>query len=276
MSVDGVIVTVPPLAASRSHFGVGQEVAVHVVDVGAEQAVALEVGDRVAGAGHPDVDRDRQPEVAGEGVVLDVAGGAGEGRPAQPHPHPQPPVAAGGEVLVAHPAGVGRVRRVRVVGGGPGAAVEEVAADPRVPQPPQVRVGVRGRLVVVRPVGDRGDPGVERLQGAPQGAGVDVVRRVPQGDAGQHRGPVPGAGDLRRVAADGALPHVPVGVHQARDDQAAGRVDDLGVGRRGPQVGADGGDHAVGGEDVADRQVAQVRVHGDDVAPLDQEFLRHG
>ena len=159
-------------------LGVGQEVAVHVVDVGAEQAVALEVGDGVAGAGHADVDRDRQPEVAGEGVVLRVAGGAGEGRPAQPHAHPQPPVAAGAEVLVAHPAGVGRVRRVRVVGGGAGAAVEEVAADPGVPQPAQVRVGVGRRLVVVRPVGDRGDPGVERLQGAPQGAGVDVVRRV--------------------------------------------------------------------------------------------------
>jgi hypothetical protein len=66
-----------------------------------------------------------------------------------------------------------------------------------------------------------------------------------------------------------------VGVDQAGDDQAAGRVDDLGVGRRGAQVGADGGDHAVGGEDVPDRQVAQVRVDGDDVAPLDEEFLRH-
>jgi hypothetical protein len=66
-----------------------------------------------------------------------------------------------------------------------------------------------------------------------------------------------------------------VGVDQAGDDQTAGRVDDLGVGRRGPQSQADSGDHTIGDKNVAAGQVAQVRVHGDNVAPLDEKFVRH-
>jgi len=66
-----------------------------------------------------------------------------------------------------------------------------------------------------------------------------------------------------------------MGVHQPGDDQAAGRVDYLRLGRRGLQIPADGGDHAVGDQDVAAGQVAQIRVHGDHVAPLDQQFFRH-
>jgi hypothetical protein len=154
--------------------------------------------------------------------------------------------------------------------------VEEVAADAGVSQAAQVRVGVRGGLVIVRPVGDRGDPGVQRLQGAPQGAGVHIVRGVLQRDSGRRGGPVCGAGDLRGVAADGALPNMAAGVHQARDDQAAGRVDHLRLSRRGLQVLADGGDHAIGGKDIALGQVSEVRVDGHDVAALDQQFFRHG
>ena len=120
----------------------------------------------------------------------------------------------------------------------------------------------------MRPVGNSGDPGVQGLQGAPQRAGVDVFRGALQGDSGQHGGPVAGAGDLGGVAADGALPDVPVGVHHAGDDQAAGRVDHLRLSRRGLQVLADSGDHAIGDKDVAGGQVAQMRVHGDNVAPL--------
>jgi hypothetical protein len=67
-----------------------------------------------------------------------------------------------------------------------------------------------------------------------------------------------------------------VGVHQTGDDQPAGRVDHLGAGRRRAQARPDGGDHPIGRENVPDRQVAQLRVHGDDVTPLDEEFLRHG
>ena len=222
------------------------------------------------------MDGDRQPELAGKREVGGVALGAGERGSAQPQPHPQSAVPAVGEVLVAHPPGVGRVRRVRVVGGRPGAAVQEVAADAGVPQAAQVRVGVRGRLVVVRPVGDRGDPGVERLQRAPQGARVDVVGSVLERDAGQHRRAVPGPGDLRGIAADGALPHVPVGVHQPRDHQPSGRVDHLGVGGRRAQARADGGDHPVGDQHIPAFQVAPVRVHGHDMPALDQQFLGHG
>jgi hypothetical protein len=64
-------------------------------------------------------------------------------------------------------------------------------------------------------------------------------------------------------------------IHQAGHHQAARRVDHLSVrgGRR--QICADGGDDAVGDQDVAGRQVAKVRVDGHDMAVLNQQFLRH-
>src|SRR3984957_2369586 len=61
---------------------IGEHVAVHVVDVGSEQAVALQGRDRVGGARHAHVHRDWQSQVPGERVVFGVALGAGETGPA--------------------------------------------------------------------------------------------------------------------------------------------------------------------------------------------------
>jgi hypothetical protein len=69
--------------------------------------------------------------------------------------------------------------------------------------------------------------------------------------------------------------HMTVSVHQAGDHQAARRLDHLSGSRRGLQIPADGRDEAVRYQDVADRQVAEVRVDGHDVAALDQQFFRH-
>ena len=108
----------------------------------------------------------------------------------------------------------------------------------------------------MRPVGDRGDARVQGLQRAPQRACVHVFRGVLQRDAGQYGGPVPGPGDLGRVAADRALPHMTVGVHQAGDHQAACRLDHLSGCGRGLQIRADRSDEAVCHQDVARGQIA--------------------
>ena len=210
-------------------FLVGQHVAVHVVDVGAEQPAAFQGGHGAGRAGHAHVHGDREAEVAGEREVLGVAFLAGEARPEQCHAHLQPQVGSRGELFAAHPASVRGVRRVRIVGGRPGTAVEEVAPDAGLLKAAQVSIGVGGGLEVVRPVGDRGDPGVQRLQGAPQGSGVDVICGVLGGDPGQHSGPVARPGDLGGEPENGPLPYVAVGVDEARDDEPAFGVDHLGV-----------------------------------------------
>jgi len=129
---------------------------------------------------------------------------------------------------------------------------------------------VRRGLVVVRPVGDRGDARVKRLQGAPHCACVHVFGGVLQRDAGQHGGPVPGPGDLGRVAADSALPHVTVRVHHAGNHQAACRVDHLSGCRCGLQIPPDSSDEAIRHQDITPGQVTQVRVDRHDVAALYQ------
>ena len=70
MSVEGVIDSVPWLAADQVELLVGQHVAVGVVHVGAEQTEPLEGRDGVSGAGHADVQRDRQAQLTGEREVL--------------------------------------------------------------------------------------------------------------------------------------------------------------------------------------------------------------
>ncbi len=196
---------------------------------------------------------DRQAQLACEGEVLGVALCRGEAGSAQGHTHPEATVDPTRELLVTHPPGVQGVRRVRVLAGRSGAAVEEVAANPRLLQTAQVGVCVFGGLKVVRPVADRGDPGVQRLQGAPKRAGVDILRRVPGRDAAKYRRVVAGTGHLRGEAADRPLPHMPVGIDQSRDHQAALSVDHFRSRFRRREVGTDLDDDAVADQHVAYR-----------------------
>ena len=71
--MDGVIDSVPVAGSDQVELLVGQHVAVGVVHVGAEQTEPLEGRDGVSGAGHADVQRDRQAQLAGEREVLGVA-----------------------------------------------------------------------------------------------------------------------------------------------------------------------------------------------------------
>lgn len=131
------------------------------------------------------------------------------------------------------------------------------------------------RLQVVGPVADSRDPRIERLQRPPQGAGVDVVGCMTRCNAPQHRQFVAGPSHLRSEPADGTLPHVPVRVDQARDDEPAPGVDHLCLRRRCDQVVADLSDEAVTNEDVAVDEVTEARVDSDDVAALDEQFGGH-
>ncbi len=113
---------------------------------------------------------------------------------------------------------------------GVGAAVGVLRADPGLLQPLDRGVGVLGGVVDVRPVDERRDAGVEALQRAGQVAGVDVLGPVERREGVEHLDEVVVEGGVRRAVADRRLPRVPVGVDEARDDDLAGAVDDLGVG----------------------------------------------
>ena len=180
--------------------------------------------------------------------------------PARSHRERHQPVVAR-EVAVADAADVlGRVqlalepprveRRVRV-------AVAVDGAEARVAEAADRLVGVLRRVVDVRPVEERRDAGVDRLERAEVVPGVDVLRPVRGRELVEHEVEVAAEADVGRDPADHGLPRVPVRVDEAGDDDAAGRVDDLGV--AGLERVADGRDPVVLDEDVAAVEVAELR-----------------
>jgi hypothetical protein len=84
-------------------------------------------------------------------------------------------------------------------------------------------------LEVVCPVGDRGDPCVQRLQRAPQGSGVDIVCAVFGRDPSEHGRPVTGPCCLGGEPADRSLPHVAMGIDEARDNEPTLGLDHFGA-----------------------------------------------
>jgi hypothetical protein len=178
-------------------------------------------------------------------------------------------------VPLAHAAGVGRVGKGGV--GEPAVSLrarpaeQEYAADAGVVQGLEVRVGVLGCDEVVRPVGDCGDAGVERLECAPERAGVDVLGSVVGREAGDHGGEVARQGGLAGAAADRALPDVAVGVDQAGQDEASGRVDRARVGSVGCEAGADRGDPTAAYEQVRCGEVSRGRVERGEMAAGDEQ-----
>jgi hypothetical protein len=150
-------------------------------------------------------------------------------------------------------------------------AVQEDAADAGVLQCKQVGIGMFRRGQVVGPVSDRGDSCVEGLQRPPQGTGIAVGGFVERRDPSDHRSGVPDQRDLSGAAAEGALPDMPVRVHQTRHDEPTGRFDDVRLRQIRSQARADSGDPAVSDEYVGRRQVAEVRVEGDHMAATDEQ-----
>ena len=142
-------------------------------------------------------------------------------------------------------------------------------ADAGVLQTLDRRVGVIGRVVDVRPVEQRRDAAVERLERAGVVADVDVLGAVVAADAAEHDREVVVERAAREDAADRRLPRVPVRVDEPRHDDHPGRVDLLRVGD--VEAAPDLDDLAVLDEDVAVRDLADVGVHRDDEAVADQQ-----
>ena len=223
-----------------------------------------------------DVDGDRDAELAGQlplrlhDLVLgEPRAAGGERHREQPvvarhvrRPHPSY-VVAGDRLCAEEP--VLLQRRV-------GAAVGVLRPDPGLLQALDRGVGVLGGVVDVRPVDQRGDAGVEALQRPGQVAGVDVLGPVERCEGVEHLDEVVVQGRVRRAVADRRLPGVPVGVDEARDDDLARAVDDLGVGLDG---GLDADDLVVLDQHVAGGPVPDVRVHRQDGAALEED-LAHG
>jgi hypothetical protein len=127
----------------------------------------------------------------------------------------------------------------------------------------------------VRPVDHRRDAGIEGLECAEQRGGVHIGRSHVPAEAAPDAAAVLLRGEVRAEAAQRRLPRVPVGVDQPRHDDAAGGVHPLGV--TGVEVVADRDDGVALDENVAAGELADRRIHRDDVAAADEHpRIRHG
>jgi len=102
---------------------------------------------------------------------------------------------------------------------------------------------------------------------------VDVLRAVGRREAVQDKREVPVECDIRCDAAHHGLPSMTVGVDKAGDDDGAGGVDDLAVGRVDGR--GDFRDILVLDEHIPTRYIPYIRVHRDDVATAEQRSCRH-
>ena len=151
-------------------------------------------------------------------------------------------------------------------------AVRVDGADAGVGEPGDRGVGVLRRVVDVRPVEQRGDAGVERLERAHQVRDVDVLGAVLHADVVEHAGEVLVERAAREDAAHRRLPGVPVRVDEARHDDHPGGVDLFRI--RRVEAAPDFDDLAVLHPDIAVGNLADVGIHRDDEAVADQKPLR--
>ena len=151
-------------------------------------------------------------------------------------------------------------------------AVRVHGADAGVLQALDRRVRVVGRVRDVRPVEQRRDACVERLERAGVVADVDVLGTIEAPDLAEHDREVVVERARRQDAADRRLPGVPVGVDEAGHHDHPGGVDLLRV--RDAEVRADVDDLAVLDEDLPIRKIADFGIDRDDEAVADQQPLR--
>ena len=133
-------------------------------------------------------------------------------------------------------------------------------------------VGVLRRVEVVRPVDQRRDAAVERLEPAEKIARVGVFGAVELAHRAVQAGEVVGERPVGADIAEERLPGVPVGVDHSGQHDAIGRVDDLGV--AGVERRSDGAmpPFSIRTSPVSNRR---RRIDGDDGAALDQRALGH-
>ena len=255
---------------------VGQVGHVDVADVRAHQLEVVHVLHGVVVQvvePHADVHADRDPELARErpvvlrDVEVRVAGLARRHREREQ-------AVVGGEVGVADAADVLGVlelaERPPLAAGRHAVRVD--GADARVLEALDSRVGVVGRVADVRPVEQRRDARVERLERAGVVADVDVLWAVVPADTAEHHREVVVERAGREDATDRRLPRVAVRVDEPRHDDHAARVDLLGIAYL--ETSADLDDHPVLDEHVAVRDLADVGVHRDHEAVANEQSLR--
>ena len=232
-----------------------------VVDVDARQA-------------HADVDGDPDAELARQRPV--VLRGLGRDVPERARGHRErQQLVVGGEVLLADAADVVGMAPVAVRPPAVVArdAVGVDAADAGVLEPVHGLVGVLGRVRDVRPVEQRRDPGVERLERAGVVPDVDVLGPVVEPDLAEHVVEVGVERAAREHAAHRRLPRVPVRVDEARQHELPGRVDLLGI--ADVELRADLDDLPVLDQDVGVRDLADLRIHRHDKTASDDQTLAH-
>ena len=225
-----------------------------VGDVGPHQ-----LGERQQLAAAVDVQGDGRADLAPRGPVGGIERG-GEGQ--------RDELVLAGEILATQPFDVAGILVLRP---GRAGAVPVDRADARFLEAADRGVGVLGRVRDVRPVQQRGDPGVQRAPRAQEVAGVHVVGAVdPAGRRADVAEVVRIEPAVGQDVAELSLPGVPVGIDEARHDDHGRRVD---LARRRPQIRPDRGDLAALDQHVGPVEVAQRGVHGEDHAALEQDAL---
>ena len=259
-------------------FLVAEVAAVDVRRVGTEQPVVVERLDHREPSGEPahrDVHGDRDAQLARElplrsNNLLQAEAGAASGQA-----HGEQTV-VGAEVGVADASYVvagNRDLAVEPVVGQRevGAAVGVLRPDAGLLQRGDSRIRVIGGVVDVRPVDQRGDPGIEALQRPGDVARMNVLGSVDRREGVQDLDEVVIERGVGRAAPDRGLPGMPVGVDKARDHDAVARVDHLGV---GADIRLDGDDLVVLDEHVAG-ELPDLGVHAYDGRSADERLGCH-
>ncbi len=207
--------------------------------------------------------RDRQVELA---CFAEVALGLierGELRTAGGEGHGDEPVVRR-EMLLADARHVFKIAR-QVADRKPfavGVAVGVNRADAGVAQTLDRHVGVIGRIVVVRPINQCRDAGIERFERAEIVGHIHIVGRVEFAHDAADAAEILSKAPVRRGIAQQTLPRVAVGIHETRDNDAAAAIDFARI--DGPKVRFDGRDLVAVDQDVRVQMLSDLGIHGDD------------
>ena len=117
------------------------------------------------------------------------------------------------------------------------------------------------------------DAGMQRLRRRQQGAVIHVARREDLAERGGH-GKIAVLRIVARHITQQRRPHMPVSIDQARHDDEAARVDQLGSGSGEISTNVD--DRAVVEMHIAAGNISLAGLHGHDIAAADENVSTRG
>ena len=252
-------------------LGVVQGTAMDIGGVGFERVLRVELFQQAAAAELADagMNADAGADVAGSlERVEDQLGRAGRGR----HVQRQKLIVAG-EILLAQTCNVARelvslhfpesaVLVLRV-------AIGEHGSDTGIRQRLDDRVRVLRGVVDVRPVQHRGDAGVDGAERAEQVGGIDIIGRHLRAERPLHDVAVVFERAVRQHVAQITLPHVAVGIDEARHHDRLGGIDHVCVGCS--DVRLHRGNPAALDQDIGLLEVADRAIEAEHATALDQD-----